>query len=242
MKKQILSAALTAALAVGTIGFLFLGPEESQAVFTAARLPGETLVIDAGHGGEDGGAVSFTGASESGINLAIALKLEQLAGFYGIAPVMLRTEDVSLHDDGVQGIRAQKTSDLRNRAEAVESIENATLISIHQNTFPESQYHGAQVFYRDEASSQALARQIQDTLIQALDPSNHRVPMKIPDTVYLMNHITCRAVLVECGFLSNPEEDRLLQSQVYQTKIAAALAASYLQYQETQERIGEDPG
>ena len=241
MKKRILSMMLAAALALGTVYYLFLGNTDETAAFAAARSPGETLIIDAGHGGEDGGAVSLTGVPESGLNLAIALKLEQIMGLYGVSPMMLRTEDVALYDAGTQGIKEKKASDLRNRVKRVEAVENATLISIHQNTFPESKYHGAQVFYANEASSLPLAQLLQDNLRSDLDPSNSRVHMKIPDSVYLMNHITCRAVLVECGFLSNPEEEQMLQNGGYQAKIAAALAASWLQYQETQERTGEAP-
>ena len=151
-------------------------------------------------------------------------------GLYGVSPMMLRTEDVALYDAGTQGIKEKKASDLRNRVKRVEAVENATLISIHQNTFPESKYHGAQVFYANEALSLPLAQLLQDNLRSALDPSNSRVPMKIPDSVYLMNHITCRAVLVECGFLSNPEERDKLKTEVYQHQMACAIMAGIMQY------------
>ncbi len=239
MKMRILSVALMAALALGTGWYLFRPAGGTADVFAAARRPGETLVIDAGHGGEDGGAVSLTGVPESGINLAIAQKLDQLLGLYGMAPVMLRTEDISLHDGGARTARERKRSDLHNRVEAVEAVENATLLSIHQNTYPEGQYHGAQVFYGAGEGSQDLAQFTQETLRAALDPENGRAAAKIPDSVYLMNHISCRAILVECGFLSNPEEEALLRTGDYQTKVAAALAAAWLQYDET---TGEEPG
>ena len=230
---------LAAALALGTVYYLFLGNTDETAAFAAARSPGETLIIDAGHGGEDGGAVSLTGVPESGLNLAIALKLEQIMGLYGVSPMMLRTEDVALYDAGTQGIKEKKASDLRNRVKRVEAVENATLISILQNTFPESKYHGAQVFYANEASSLPLAQLLQDNLRSALDPSNSRVPMKIPDSVYLMNHITCRAVLVECGFLSNAEEAKLLASRDYQKKIAFTVFLSTLDFLENDIKISD---
>lgn len=241
MKKRIICTAVAVALAVGILWGIGPGREEEAAVFSAARHRSAVLVIDAGHGGEDGGAVSLTGAAESGINLAIARKLDLMMGLFGTAPVMLRSEDISLHDEGLQSIKEKKSSDLRNRVEAVEAVENAVLISIHQNTFPDAQYHGAQVFYADESSSQPLAQLMQDNLRNYLDPDNKRLPMKIPESVYLMNHITCPAVLVECGFLSNPAEEQLLRSGDYQTKLAAVLAASWMQYQENPERTGEDP-
>ena len=193
------------------------------------RLQGTTVVIDAGHGGEDGGAVSSAGTVESGLNLAIALRLDAVLALYGVDTVLLRTEDVSLHDPDAQTLREKKASDLRNRAEMVEAIPNALLVSIHQNTYAgSSRYRGAQVFYADAESSGALAEHAQSILRQALDPENTRQAAKLPGAVYLMDHITCPAILVECGFLSNPEEDALLRTVGYQTKLASALASALL--------------
>ena len=233
MRTKILSWALVAVLALGTGYFLWSGQGRAVQTWAAARYPGETVVIDAGHGGEDGGAVSISGVPESGINLAVALRLDQLFGLYGVRTEVLRTEDVSLHDSGAATLRERKVSDLHNRVERINAIENATLISIHQNTYPTAKYHGAQVFYSNAELSQSLAQLTQETLRLALDPDNNRVSTKIPDTVYLMNHISCRAILVECGFLSNPEEDLLLQSGAYQTKLAAALCGAYLQFKDS---------
>lgn len=216
-----------AALCAGN--FIFFKNAEGVQVLASVRGAEETLVIDAGHGGEDGGAVSLSGVPESGINLSIALKLDQLLGLYGTPATLLRSEDISLHDKSADTLRKKKVSDLHNRAAAVEAAENATLISIHQNIYTGAKYHGAQVFYSNEELSLPFARQTQELLRLALDPENGRVPAKIPDTVYLMNHITCRAILVECGFLSNPAEEQLLLTGEYQTKIATALAASWLQ-------------
>lgn len=185
---------------------------------------GPVLVLDAGHGGEDGGAVSLTGVAESGINLAITLRVDQLLGFCGAPPVVLREEDVSLHDQGADTLREKKASDLRNRVQAVEQVGDAVLLSVHQNTFTDKKYHGAQVFYAPTEGSQALAETMQEALRAALDPENGRQAKPIPDSVYLMNHVSCPAVLVECGFLSNPEEEALLRSADYQIRLAAVLA------------------
>lgn len=235
MKKEIgqkiLAWVLMAALAAGTLFCLFCGGRGSVQTMESVRFPGETVVIDAGHGGEDGGAVSLSGVAESKINLEIALKLDQIFGFYGINTVMLRTADVSLHDEGASTLREKKVSDLHNRAARIRELENATLISLHQNTYAGgSKYHGAQVFYANEELSLPLAKHIQETLRLALDPANKRVATEIPENVYLMNHVSCRAILVECGFLSNPEEERLLREDGYQTKLAAALAGAYLSF------------
>ena len=218
--QKIGSWVLLAALAVGTVYFFWFWPGRAAlAAFSPVRSGGQTLVLDAGHGGEDGGAVSLSGVPESGINLAIVQKLD-----------LLRSEDISLHDDSAQTLREKKVSDLHNRVARIEETEHAVLLSVHQNTFPDGKYHGAQVFYSNGELSQPLAQLTQETLRAALDPGNTREAKPIPDSVYLMNHITCPAILVECGFLSNAEEDLLLQSGAYQTKLASALAASWLQW------------
>ena len=186
------------------------------------------LVIDAGHGGEDGGAISLTGVPESHLNLAVAKRLDLVFGLFGVSTLPLREEDVSLHDKSAQTLRQKKNSDLHNRADMVNEQENAILLSVHQNSYPDGRYSGAQAFYAPTEGSRELAQIIQETLRLTLDPKNTREAKQIPDTIYLMNHISCPGVLVECGFLTNPREEQLLRSQVYQTKLAMALAGGYL--------------
>lgn len=188
------------------------------------------LILDAGHGGEDGGAVSVTGTPESGINLAIVLDIRDILGLYGAAPILLREEDISLHDSGAVTLREKKVSDLKNRVAAIQAVEGATLVSIHQNSYPNGRYHGAQVFYAPTDGSSELARQVQGAIRGALQPDNSREVKKIPDTVYLMNHIGCPAVLVECGFLTNSAEETLLRDESYQRKLAAVIASAWLTF------------
>jgi len=195
-----------------------------------ARFQDRVLVIDAGHGGEDGGAVSLTGALESHINLAVARRLDRVLGLFGVPTVMLREEDISLHDKEAHTLRQKKNSDLHNRVDMVQGYGNAILLSIHQNSYPDGRYSGAQVFYAPTDGSRKLAQAMQETLRLALDPNNTRQEKQIPDTIYLMNHISCPAVLVECGFLTNPAEEQLLRSGSYQTGLATALAGGYLQF------------
>lgn len=236
--RRTLSMLLTLAFAAGICILYFTTPcdDLTNAAFVPATPFENALVIDAGHGGEDGGAVSLTGAIESQLNLAIALRLDEFLGLYGVNVVLLRSSDTSLHNPDANTLREKKVSDLHNRVSMIEELDDPVVISIHQNTFSDGKYHGAQVFYANGALSLPLAQITQETLRQALDPDNTRQPTEIPNTVYLMNHISCRAILVECGFLSNPQEDSLLQTPGYQTKIAAALAGSYLKYQQiTQE-------
>ena len=186
------------------------------------------LILDAGHGGEDGGAVSVTGVPESRVNLEIVQKLRDTLALYGVDPVVLREEDVSLHDPEASTLREKKRSDLKNRVRAVEAVEGGTLLSIHQNSYPGSQYRGAQVFYAPTGGSRELAELLQTALREELQPDNDRQAKPIPESVYLMNHVSCPAVLVECGFLTNPEEEALLRDGGYQRKLALVLASAWL--------------
>lgn len=185
------------------------------------------IVIDAGHGGVDGGATSCTGVLESQINLEIALRLDDLMHLLGYDTVMIRKTDTSIYTQG-QTIAAQKVSDLKERVRIVNQTENAILISIHQNTFSDSRYGGAQVFYAKDEDSRQLANQIQNDLIRYLNPESHRKPKKASG-VYLMDHIDHTGVLVECGFISNPEEEAKLRNEAYQKKLCCVIVSSLSQ-------------
>lgn len=182
------------------------------------------IVLDAGHGGIDGGAISYSGIPESRYNLEITLRLRDLFHLLGYETVMIRTEDVSIYTKG-ETIAQKKMSDLKERVRIVNETENAVLISIHQNTFSDSQYHGAQVFYADTEGSHPFASQMQNALVQSLNPESNR-KCKQSKGVYLMEHIEKTGILVECGFLSNPEEDALLQTPDYQRKLSCVIAAA----------------
>lgn len=181
------------------------------------------IVIDAGHGGVDGGATSCTGMLESGINLQIALKLNDLLHLLGHETVMIRTTDTSVHtSEG--SIAHMKVSDLKERVRIVEETENAILVSIHQNIFPDSRYFGAQVFYGN-GDSKSLAQRLQTGFASTINPGSRR-KSKPAEGVYLMERVSCVAVLVECGFLSNPEEESKLRSDDYQNRIACIIASN----------------
>ena len=182
------------------------------------------IVLDAGHGGEDGGATSCTGVLESGINLEITLRLKDLFHLLGRETKMIRTSDVSVYTKGGT-IAQKKMSDLKERARIVNTTPRAMLISIHQNNFSDNRYSGAQVFYADTQGSEFLAKQLQSTLIASLNKGSKRA-CKRCDGVYLMEHITCPGILVECGFLSNPAEEAKLRSMEYQRKLCCVIAAT----------------
>ena len=229
MKKGIV---LAGAL-VGTILLLVLALKRLNNLVEPAMEPAVVqrtgpLVLDAGHGGEDGGAVSLTGVPESEINLAVVLKLRDVLGLYGVDPILLRETDVSLHDGDAGTLREKKRSDLKNRVAAIEEVEGGTLLSIHQNTYPGSRYRGTHVFYAPTEGSKELAERFQNSIKAALQPDNERAVKRIPDTVYIMNHVTCPAVLIECGFLTNPEEETLLRDEDYQRKLSAVIAAAWM--------------
>jgi N-acetylmuramoyl-L-alanine amidase len=165
---------------------------------------------------------------ESEINLAIAQKLYQLTGLYGVPAQMIRPDENSIHDPSATTLREQKRSDLENRVALINETEGAVLISIHQNMYPKSASRGTQVFYSRTEDVQ-WAGETQERFRSILQPENSRQAAQISDSVYLMSHISCPALLVECGFLSNQTEEEQLNDPGYQKQLAGVLLASYLQ-------------
>lgn len=183
-----------------------------------------TIILDVGHGGVDGGAISSTGRPESQYNLEITLRLNDLLRLLGYNTVMIRTTDISVYTKG-ETIAQKKMSDLKERVRIVNEQENGLLLSIHQNNFSDRRYKGAQVFYADTENSQKLAKNLQDAFISSINPGSKRTIRKSTG-VYLMEHIQRTGVLIECGFLSNPEEEARLRSGDYQKKLCCVIAAT----------------
>ncbi len=192
----------------------------------SAPLQMPTLVIDAGHGGFDGGAISADGTRESDINLSIALRLESIVRFCGQKTIMTRWDDSRKTDI----LSYSERDDLKQRADLVNGTENAVLISIHQNYYPTAQPKGAQVLYSASENSDKLGKRIQELIVSRLDPENRRLAAPAPSDLYLTSHTRCPAVLVECGFMSNNFEVLKLKESVYQNELALVIAASYLEY------------
>lgn len=184
------------------------------------------IVIDAGHGAPDGGSTGISGTREETVNLAVAKRLEGILTLTGYETVMTRTGPDCIATEG-ETIRQKKQSDLRNRVELVNTLPAAVVVSIHQNHFPDSRYSGPQVFY--SSGGEKLAASAQRALTAALAPGSKR-ESKAASGVYLMEQITHPGILVECGFLSNPEEERKLNDPAHQKKIAAILAAVVADY------------
>ena len=186
------------------------------------------IIIDAGHGGEDGGATSCTGILESTFNLDIALRLNDLLHLLGYETVMIRTDDHSIYTQG-DTIAAKKVSDLKQRVKIINETQNAILISIHQNHFADARYSGAQVFYAQTPQSNELAVNLQNAFRNTINPGSNR-KVKKAESIYIMQHITCPGVLIECGFLSNPQEEYLLRTPEYQKKLCCVIATQISQF------------
>ena len=218
-------AAVFILLLIALITFAFaLSGSLSRSQQKASTTPTTTVIIDAGHGGVDGGATSCTGVLESQLNLEIALRLNDLMHLLGMHTVMIRTDDRSVYTEG-ESIAAKKVSDLKERVRIVNQANNAILVSIHQNTFPDSRYSGAQVFYSTGNESADLAKRLQSDLVSCLNPGSRRAA-KQGSGIYLLENINTTGVLVECGFLSNPAEEAKLRSDRYQQKLSAVIAAA----------------
>lgn len=190
----------------------------------------ETIVVDAGHGGEDGGATGFSARPEKDINLAVAKDLQQLLAASGYHVVMTRTADVSLSDP-LKTIRERKVSDIHNRMKLIEAQGSCIFVSIHQNFFEQSQYHGTQVFYsRNDAGSKDLAEAIRSRVVGLLQKDNSRAVKPATSSIYLLWNAKIPAVLVECGFLSNGQESEQLNQDDYQHKMAFSIYCGLLDY------------
>lgn len=218
------SVVLAAFLLIGLVGNRAISVMSTSAPVRDRK----TVIIDAGHGGEDGGATSCTGVLESQINLDIALKLDDLLHLLGMNTVMIRTTDCSVYTKG-ETIAQKKVSDLKERVRIVNSTTDALLVSIHQNHFSSEKYSGAQVFYAPTNGSKELANNLQKSLIQTINPHSQR-GIKKADSVYLMQHIDCPGILIECGFLSNRNEEYQLRNPDYQRKICSVVASAVSNY------------
>ena len=186
------------------------------------------IIIDPGHGGEDGGAISCTGEPESQYNLEIANILNDLLNLFGYKTRMIRTKDISIYSTG-ETLSQKKISDLKERVRITNETAGAIFISIHQNHFPDSRYNGAQVFYAHSDGSKVLADTIQASFTATINKGSKR-HVKKGSGIYIMEHIQCPGALVECGFLSNPEENAKLKDPVYQRKICTIIATSLSHY------------
>lgn len=189
----------------------------------APQTDNNLLVIDPGHGGMDGGAVGTAGTMEKDINLKVAMFLKEIAEKDGKKVIMTRQEDISLHTTDSNKIRNQKRSDLENRRQILQTNNTGIFVSVHMNKFDSPDVKGAQVFYANNDQSRNLAVKIQSSLINGIADGNTRVAKPAPSNLYIFKGCNSTAVVVECGFLSCPEEENLLTTEDYQKKLAQCI-------------------
>ncbi len=234
MKRNILMAVSGSIIIIfGIISYFKI----NENIVYAVAKPSEsiTIVLDAGHGGMDGGA-SGASSIEKDINLDITLKLADMLTLSGYEVVLTRDKDISIHDNGLKSIHEQKVSDLRNRLKLVKNQINPYFFSIHQNHFGQSQYSGAQMFYSENnEESKLIAQILQDKFVSNLQKENKRQIKPAGNNLYLLYNLKCPAVLIECGFLSNPAEEKLLNNGEYRTKVAFTIYSSITAYFDSRE-------
>lgn len=225
---------LVSVLFLGASGFMcgVLSKECESAVDASPQI---CVVLDAGHGGEDGGAVGVNGILEKDINLSVTVLVGELLKQEGIAVVYTRTEDRLLYteEQNIKGKR--KMYDLRNRLDIAEKTDGALLVSIHMNKFSSPGVRGLQVWYgKGNENSRLLAENIRASVKKELDPANRRATKSAGEDIYLLAHATCPAVLIECGFLSNPEECEKLSQDDYKIQLSFSIFCGIMEYIENQ--------
>ncbi|MCL2055127.1 MAG: N-acetylmuramoyl-L-alanine amidase [Oscillospiraceae bacterium] len=216
IKWNVVFVALTFCAAAAVITYASSKLDNAVVVSTEPQAK-KMVVIDAGHGGMDGGGSAADGTMEKGINLNIALSVRDMCVFFGYSTETTRDRDVSIHDREVKGVRNQKVSDMENRLALFNKYPGAVCISIHQNIFTDPQYRGAQMFFSENVpESERLASIMQSSFVRNLQPDNMREIKPSGSELFLCHNSINPAVMVECGFLTNPEEAELLKDRDYQ--------------------------
>lgn len=199
------------------------------------------IIIDAGHGGEDGGAVGIDGTAEKDLNLSISLKLNEILSAMGYQTRMVRTTDTSIHNADADTVRERKVSDIHNRSAIMNEYENCIYVSIHQNKYSGSSIWGAQTFYSpNNEESKELAQLIQASIANNVQPDNKRVIKQSGTNIYVLYNATKPAVMVECGFVSNANELEQLKDDEYQNKMAFAISNGIINYLFSEETNGTE--
>ena len=232
LSKKRINIILTCIL-IGTLTFLFkTSVYEKTEIEETTSLPvsGKTVVIDAGHGTPDEGAESGNGTTEAEINLKIALKVQNLLEQSGCTVILTRSDENAIYDLDAKTLREKKVSDIKNRVKIGNKSQADIFVSIHLNKIPEKQYYGWQCFYKEgNEQSTNLAKKIQSNLNDAIQKENNRVAMKI-NNIYIVKNVEIPLTIVECGFLSNPEEEKQLLDDTYQDRLAWGIYNGIIEY------------
>ncbi len=201
------------------------------AVYEESVMDYPTVIVDAGHGGEDGGAQSVSGLLEKDVNLAIALCLRDFLITAGFDVLMIREDDKQIYDESANTLREKKVSDTHNRLNICNRDDDSIYVSIHQNMFSESKYSGAQVFYSpNNELSVALAESVRNSFVSLLQPDNIRSIKPSTGSIYILDNAKTPCILIECGFLSNDKESALLATELYRKNIAFAVHLGIIEY------------
>ena len=218
-------------LLIAIFAFTFQRAELNNTVQTVTLpVSGKVIVLDAGHGKPDEGAESSTGTTEAETNLKIALKVQSLLEQSGSTVILTRSDENAIYDLDKTTLREKKISDIHNRVKIGNESSADIFVSIHLNKIPEQQYWGWQCFYKqNDENSTALAKSLQENLNEAIQKDNKRVAMQL-NNVYIMKHVEIPISIVECGFLSNEEEEKLLLTDEYQDKLAWGIYNGIMDY------------
>lgn len=222
LTRALTALSLSVMLGVGVYAF-FLAAKQSilRSVSSVEIKKSPVLIIDAGHGGEDGGTESADGVLEKEINLDLSLKLRDIFRFFGFETIMTRESDTLIYDEGLTKMREKKVSDIRNRLKIINENPDCIFLSIHQNHYSVEKYNGTQVFYSKNAPQSAeIAKYIQSTVKNDIQKDNNREIKQTGTEIYLLYHSTVPSIMVECGFLSNEREAKMLSTDEYQRLMA----------------------
>lgn len=230
-KKELIKISVLSVIGIAAIIFLLIGCTRSVNVSVHPQSYLPVIVIDPGHGGEDGGAVAPDGTNEKDINLKIASQLDAIFRYSGIKTVMTRNSDTAIYDEGNNTLRSKKVSDMKNRLKIFNQNSNSIAVSIHQNKFGKEKYSGSQLFFSaNNPKSEMLAECIRLSITGMLQPDNMREKKAATKDIYLLYNCNQPSVIVECGFLSNNAELQKLKDEEYQKKIAFSVYCGCLEY------------
>lgn len=210
--------------------FIFAMDRKDTVPTVSLPVSGKTIVIDAGHGKPDEGAESSSGTTEAETNLRIALKVQNLLEQSGTTVILTRSDENAIYDLDSKTLRQKKISDIHNRVKIGNESSADIFVSIHLNKIPQQQYDGWQTFYKEGSKEgQKLAVSIQENLNDAIQRENNRASKTI-NNVYIIKHVEIPTTIVECGFLSNPDEEKLLLEDEYQNKLAWGIYNGIIDY------------
>ena len=227
-KKRIRLVVLT--IFVFVFGIAVFNDKKETVPTVSLPVSGKTIVVDAGHGKPDEGAESSNGTTEAETNLKIALKLQNLLEQSGSTVILTRSDENAIYDLDSKTLRQKKISDIHNRVKIGNESSADIFVSIHLNKIPQQQYYGWQTFYNGKsAEGQKLAVSIQNNLNDAIQKENNRVAKSI-ENIYIVKHVEIPTTIVECGFLSNPDEEKLLLEDEYQNKLAWGIYNGIIDY------------